>query len=162
MKPFRCNACHRIQPINPRSPKQEYCNRADCQRARKREWQRKKRATDPDYRQNQNDCQKRWREQHPHYWREYRKKIKDLPPPPDPPAAKMDGLPQDFPIFPGKYIIAPVHDQNIKMDTFQAIILPIPTSYDPVKDDIIGKFAALAYDHLKNNGQVRTPSNCSP
>jgi len=122
----------------------------------------KKRATDPDYRQNQNDCQKRWREQHPHYWREYRKKIKDLPPPSDPPAAKMDGLPQDFHIFPGKYIIAPVHDQNIKMDTFQAIILPIPTSYDPEKDDIIGKFAALAYDHLKNNGQVRTPSNCSP
>jgi hypothetical protein len=74
----------------------------------------------------------------------------------------MDGLFQDFSIFPGKYIIAPVHGQNIKMDTFQAIIIPIPTSYDPVRDDIIGKFAALAYDHLKNNGQVRTPSNCSP
>ena len=162
MKSFCCNACHRTQPVNPRSPKQEYCNRADCQRARKREWQRKKRATDPDYRQNQNDCQKRWRERHPEYWREYRKKKQGLPPPPDPPVAKMDGSLQYFPIFPGEYIIAPVHGQNIKMDTFQAIILPIPTSYDPVKDDIIGKFAALAYDHLKNNGQVRTPSNCSP
>ena len=162
MKPFCCNACHRIQPVNPRSPKQEYCNRADCQRTRKREWQRKKRATDPDYRQNQNDCQKRWRESHPEYWREYRKKIKDSLPPPDPPAAKMDGLPHYFSIIPGKYLLAPVHGQNIKMDAFQAIILPIPSSYDLEKDDIIGKFAALAYDHLKNNGQVRTPPNYSP
>ena len=162
MKPFRCNACHRIQPVNPRNPKQEYCNRADCQRARKRAWQRKKRATDPDYRQNQIDAHKRWRERHPEYWREYRKKIKDSLPPPDPPAAKMDGSPQDFHIFPGKYIIAPVHGQNIKMDTFQAIILPIPTSYNPAKDDIIGKFAALAYDLAKDSGRVRTPPNCSP
>ncbi|MDD2469086.1 MAG: hypothetical protein PHI97_34395 [Desulfobulbus sp.] len=162
MKPFCCNACHRIQPVNPRNPKQEYCNRADCQRARKREWQRKKRAADPDYRQNQIDCQKRWREQHPHYWREYRKKKKGSPPPPDPPAAKMDGSIQNFHIFPGKYILAPIHGQNIKMDAFQAIIFPIPASYDSAKDDIIGKFAALAYDHLKDNSQVQTPPNCSP
>ena len=162
MKSFCCNACRRIQPVNPRNPNQKYCNRADCQRARKREWQRKKRATDPDYRQNQIDCQKRWREQHPEYWREYRKKKKDSLPPPDPPAAKMDGLSQDLSIVPGKYLLAPVHGQNIKMDAFQAIIFLIPNSYDPEKDDIIGKLAALAYDHLKNNGQVRTPTNYSP
>jgi len=154
MNPFCCNACRRIHLVNPRNLNQKYCNRADCQRARKRAWQQKKRTADSDYRQNQIDCQNRWREQHPHYWREYRKKKKDSPPPPDPPAAKMDGLPQDFSIVPGKYILAPVYGKNIKMDAFQAIIFPIPSSYDHAKDDIIGKFAALAYDHLKNNGQV--------
>lgn len=162
MKPFRCNACHRIQPINPRSPKQEYCNRADCQRARKREWQRKKRATDPDYRQNQNDCQKRWREQHPHYWQEYRKKIKKSPPPPDPPAVKMDESTAFFFVIPGKCTPIPVPGKNVKMDAIQATIIPIPHSYAPAKDDIIGKFAALAYDLAKDSGRVRTPPNCSP
>ena len=43
------------------------------------------------------------------------------------------------------------------MDAIKVIILPIPASYNQAKDDIIGKFAAFAYDHLKNNGQVHTP-----
>ena len=161
MKPFRCNACHRIQPINPRSSKQEYCNRADCQRARKREWQRKKRASDPDYRQNQNDCQKRWREQQPHYWREYRKKKQRSPPPPDPPTAKMDGSTAYFFVLPGKCIPISVPGKNVKMDAIQATIIPVPHSYDPAKDDIIGKFAALAYDLAKDSDQARTPLRCS-
>ena len=162
MKPFRCKACHRIRPVNPKNPKQEYCNRADCQRARKRAWQRKKRAIDPDYRQNQIDCQKRWRERHPDYWRSYRKKTIRSPPLSDRSVAKMDGLGTKNTIVPGTYLLAPIDGQNIKMDAFQAIIIPISTSYNPAKDDIIGKFAALAYDHLKNNGQVRTPPNYSP
>ncbi len=161
MKSFCCKACRATRPVNPRNPNQEYCNRADCQRARKRAWQRKKRATDPDYRENQNDCQKRWRESHPEYWREYRKKIKDSQPPPDTPAVKMDASPHDFSIVPGKYILVPVHGQNIKMDAFQAIIFPIPSSYDPAKDDIIGKFATLAYDLAKDNDQARTPLRSS-
>ncbi|MCL2791246.1 MAG: hypothetical protein FWD79_11510 [Desulfobulbus sp.] len=74
----------------------------------------------------------------------------------------MDGLPANLPIIPGKYFIAPVHGQNIKMDVFQAIIFPVPTSYAQAKDDSIGKFAAFAYDHLKENGQVRTLPGCSP
>jgi hypothetical protein len=48
------------------------------------------------------------------------------------------------------------------MDAFQATIVPIPTSCDPAKDDIIGKFAALAYDLTKDNGQVGIPPSCSP
>jgi len=162
MKSFCCNACRRIQPVNPRNPNQKYCNRADCQRARKREWQRKKRATDPDYRQNQIDCQKRWRELHPDYWREYRKRKKGSPPSPEPPAAKMDGSPAYFFVVPGECIRVPVPGKNIKMDAFQATIVPIPISCDPAKDDIIGKFAALAYDLTKDNGQVGIPPSCSP
>ena len=162
MKSFCCNACRRIHPVNPRNLNQKYCNRADCQRARKREWQRKKRATDSDYRQNQKDCQKRWLENHPDYWRAYRKRKKGLPPPPDPPTAKMDGSSAYFFVLPGKCIPIPVPGKNVKMDAIQATIIPIPNSYDPAKDDIIGKFAALAYDLAKNSGRVRTPPNCSP
>jgi hypothetical protein len=74
----------------------------------------------------------------------------------------MDGLSQNISIVPGAYIIAPIEGPNIKMDSFQAIILPISISYNQTKDDIIGKFATFAYDHRKNNGQVRTPPSCSP
>ncbi|MDD2468648.1 MAG: hypothetical protein PHI97_32120 [Desulfobulbus sp.] len=161
MKTFCCKACRGTRPINPRNPNQKYCNHADCQRARKREWQRKKRASDPDYRQNQNDCQKRWREQHPHYWREYRKKKKGSLPPPDPPAVKMDGSTAYFFVVPGKCMPIPVPGKNVKMDAIQATIIPIPHSYDPAKDDIIGKFAALAYDLAKDSDLARTPLRCS-
>ena len=74
----------------------------------------------------------------------------------------MDESTAYFFVLPGKCIPISVPGKNVKMDAIQATIIPIPHSYDPAKDDIIGKFAALAYDHLKNNGQVRTPSNCSP
>ncbi len=163
MKTFRCKACQRIQPANPRNPDQTHCSRADCQRARKRAWQRKKRATDPDYRQNQIDAHHRWRELHPEYWREYRKRReKGSPPPPDPPAVKMDGLPANFSILPGKYILIPVDGQNINMDAIQVILLPISAGYDQAKDDIIGKIATVAYDCLKNKGPARTPHCGSP
>ncbi|MDD2467074.1 MAG: hypothetical protein PHI97_24025 [Desulfobulbus sp.] len=160
MKTFCCKACRRITPVNPRNLNQQYCNRADCQRARKREWQRNKRASDPDYRQNQIDCQKRWRERHPGYWQDYRER-KRRAPLPNPPDVKMDGSLPDLSILPGTYLLAPVHVQGINMDAFQAIIFPIPASYDQAKDDIIGKFVAIAYDHLKNNGQLPPLPSCS-
>ena len=62
----------------------------------------------------------------------------------------MDGLGTKNTIVPGTYLLAPIDGQNIKMDAFQAIIYPIPTSYIPAKDDIIAKLAAFAYDYLKN------------
>lgn len=162
MKTFRCKACHRIHPVNPRNPSQQYCGHADCQRARKREWQRNKRNSDPDYRQNQIDAHKRWLKRNPDYWREYRKRKKSSSPPPGLTDAKMDGSLQNLSIVAGVYIISPIDSQNIKMDAFKAIILPITGSYNQTKDDIIGNFAAFAYDHRKNNGQVRTPPSCSP
>jgi hypothetical protein len=68
----------------------------------------------------------------------------------------MDGSLQNFSIPPGAYILAPIHGQDIKMDAFQAIIFPIPASYDQAKDYTIGKFVAFAYGLMKDNGQVRT------
>jgi hypothetical protein len=37
---------------------QQYCGSADCQKARKRKWQKEKLARDPDYRENQAAAQK--------------------------------------------------------------------------------------------------------
>ena len=73
----------------------------------------------------------------------------------------MDGFPAYFFIVPDKCIRVPVPGKNIKMDAYQATIIPIPHSYDPAKDDIIGKFAALAYDLAKDSDQARTPLRCS-
>jgi hypothetical protein len=51
---------------------QLYCGKKECQRARKRIWQKRKMATDPDYRANQRACGKAWRDRNPDYWRNYR------------------------------------------------------------------------------------------
>ena len=72
MKSFRCKHCHRPLQADPRVRDQQYCNAEDCQAARKKAWLRKKMTTDPDYVENQCLAQKKWRENHPHYWRSYR------------------------------------------------------------------------------------------
>lgn len=40
--------CQRLFVPNPRVKNQRYCNRKNCQRVRKRLWQREKMAGDPD------------------------------------------------------------------------------------------------------------------
>ena len=67
-----CAGCG--QPFEPRPqvPDQAYCSEPDCQRARKRQWQRAKRLSDPDYRINQRAAQQAWTQRHPDYWRDYR------------------------------------------------------------------------------------------
>ncbi|WP_295448721.1 hypothetical protein, partial [uncultured Thiodictyon sp.] len=55
------------QPFRPRpqNPTQTYCSQPACQRARKRDWQRAKRASDPDYRANDQAAQRTWAQAHP-------------------------------------------------------------------------------------------------
>jgi hypothetical protein len=53
---------------------QRYCSMPECQRARKRKWQREKLAKDGDYRENQAAAQREWRSRNRDYWREYRKR----------------------------------------------------------------------------------------
>jgi len=64
--------CHFVP--NPRVKNQAYCRQKDCQRARKRKWQREKLSSDPDYRANQRDCQRQWHQRHPGYFQEYRQR----------------------------------------------------------------------------------------
>ena len=73
MERKRCAHCGCPLVPNPRARNQNYCGSKECQRARKRLWQKQKRATDPDYKANQKACQKAWVEKNPGYWRNYRK-----------------------------------------------------------------------------------------
>jgi hypothetical protein len=63
------------EPFRPRSqvPGQTYCSAPDCQKTRRRDWQRTKRQSDPDYRENQARAQRAWAEANPGYWSEYRR-----------------------------------------------------------------------------------------
>lgn len=67
-----CTAC--AKPFVPRSqsPHQTYCPEPDCQRERRRLWQKAKRISDPDYLENQLQAQRAWNGRNPDYWRAYR------------------------------------------------------------------------------------------
>lgn len=64
------------QPFRPRpqNPTQTYCSHPACQRARRRDWQRAKRVSDPDYRANDRAAQRAWAQAHPQYWRDWRER----------------------------------------------------------------------------------------
>ena len=68
----RCLACGDTFPLRPQSPNQAYCAAAVCQRDRRKHWQRERRRSDHDYRENQTRAHERWLAQRPDYWREYR------------------------------------------------------------------------------------------
>lgn len=72
MEKRRCKNCGCLFEPSPKHPNQKYCTRKKCQRARKNKWQREKLAQDKDYRDNQADCQARWRAKNPDYWKRYR------------------------------------------------------------------------------------------
>ncbi len=67
-----CNACGEAFEPRPQAPRQAYCSKEECQRWRKRLWQKTKRRTDHDYHDNQAQAQSNWRSAHPDYWRRYR------------------------------------------------------------------------------------------
>lgn len=57
----------------PRNHKQKYCSNPSCQKKRKANWQRDKIKNDTEYRDNQTLSQKKWLENNPGYYRNYRK-----------------------------------------------------------------------------------------
>lgn len=67
-----CTCCGKPFEIRPQVPNQIYCSSPDCQRARKRQWQRTKLQSDPDYRINQRAAQQAWSQRNQDYWRNYR------------------------------------------------------------------------------------------
>lgn len=71
MQPMPCVNCGDF--FTPRNRDQNYCTKADCQRARKAAWQRNKLRRDPEYKANQPLSQKKWLQQNPTYWKKYRK-----------------------------------------------------------------------------------------
>ena len=68
-----CMHCGRLFTPDPRVKNQRYCGEKDCQRARRRKWQKEKLATDEDYKVNQRVCQIDWHKRHPGYYTKYRR-----------------------------------------------------------------------------------------
>ena len=134
----RCAACGELFTPRRNVPNQKYCSKPECQRERRRRWQRQKLKEDPDYRANQAAAQRRWRERHPDYWRRYRRshpayternreqqhrrnrKRGQVVAGPSPPAiAKMDVCKAQTAIVSGTYRLIPVSGREIaKMDAY--------------------------------------------
>ena len=70
--PRRCLYCQACFLPSIYRPQQKVCNRPDCQRQRRCDYHRQKRATDADYRETIRNSQKKWRDTHPDYLRQYR------------------------------------------------------------------------------------------
>ena len=70
----RCLNCHQVFRRRPQNKEQCYCSQKTCQRARKRNWELQKLASDPDYQENRKASQMAWQESHRDYWKAYRQK----------------------------------------------------------------------------------------
>lgn len=136
---IKCANCRRLVPRNPRLKDQGFCGMKPCQQARKTEWQRRKMASDPDYRMTQEASQRNWARYNQGYWwhyrdrnktycdrnrqlqkgRDARRRTRRL--------AKMDALKPVFHVNPGRYLLLP-NDKNLaKMDALTVEISPIST-----------------------------------
>ena len=128
MEKRRCAGCRKLFHPRPQSPEQTFCSAAQCQRERKRRWQKARRAADPDYRDNDVQANRQWRSQHPDYWRAYRRqhppsvirnrdqqrerdrarRLKAPRPPPGPNLVNEDASTLPFPVETGTYRLFPV------------------------------------------------------
>lgn len=140
----RCKNCKCLFERCNKVKKHEYCNKKECQRARKRRWQKEKLTDSPQYRNDQKQAQKDWVKTNPEYWREYRQNHSEYrcqnrkkqrhrnrircKNPPGTKIAKMDALSQKNTTISGKYMLVPAASGTIaKMD---AIIVEINTISD--------------------------------
>jgi hypothetical protein len=121
-----CPHCGKKFLPHPAVRNQQYCGSADCQKTRKRTWQKEKLANDPDYRGNQAAAQRAWRARNRGYWKTYRMK--------NPgyreknrirqrqrnrqrrTIAKMDELETKTLLSPGRYRLIPLYGTIAKMD----------------------------------------------
>lgn len=67
-----CACCGKNFEVRPQVPNQSFCSVPECQRARKREWQKDKLRRDPDYQANQRAAQRAWSARNNSYWRDWR------------------------------------------------------------------------------------------
>lgn len=68
----KCKGCGCLFEPKAHVPGQEYCSKKACQNLRRQRWRKQKLLTDADYKADQYDAQKRWRENNPDYWKRYR------------------------------------------------------------------------------------------
>ncbi len=127
----RCASCNNLFQPRPQVPQQSYCPDPECQRERRRKWQRNKLQSDPDYQDNQMRAQQAWTQRNPDYWRDYREshpeyvernRILQLArnaKAQDGHVAKMDASNPEIPLPSGVYHLSLVTDAAIaKMDVW--------------------------------------------
>ena len=73
MEQIPCEHCCGLFTPSPRHKNQRYCMKIKCRRAKKAAWKRHKMQTDPEFRQNQIQSNKKWALNNPGYWTEYRR-----------------------------------------------------------------------------------------
>ena len=73
MQKRRCRACRRMFVPKAQAPGQCFCGDERCQKERRRCWQKMKRRSDADYRDNERRAQRSWTERHSQYWQDYRR-----------------------------------------------------------------------------------------
>jgi hypothetical protein len=146
--------CKRLFTPDPRVKNQHYCAEKDCQRARKRKWQKEKLAADPDYKANQRDCQREWHQRQPDYYKKYRQnhpaycqrntllqgyrntKARMI--------AKMDEFKPPPIKDPGTFYLLPL---IAKMDASAQKVILIPMGYNRLK--VIAKEDSIGSRHLR-------------
>jgi hypothetical protein len=137
---IRCAHCSCLFFPDPRVKNQRYCGNKDCQRARKRLWQKEKFAHDPDYKQNRQDSNEQWRGRNPDYWKNYRlknpeytrrnrehQKLRDSRAT-EAGLAKMDALEPRSIVKLGTYYLVPESEDLAKMDASSIKVRLIPIS----------------------------------
>ena len=73
MEPILCANCFEFFPPSPRHKDQTHCMEPECRRAKKAAWKRHKMDTDPKFKEDQKLTNKKWAQNNPGYWKEYRK-----------------------------------------------------------------------------------------
>jgi len=133
--------CRRLFLPNLHVKNHRFCNRKNCQRFRKRQWQRQKMKNDPDYQDDKREAQQRWMEQNRDYWGRYReqhpeyvKRNRFLQKERDRKRrlcnlAKMDASGQISLLKPGSYYLIPAKGDLAKKDMSNQKYLLIPSSY---------------------------------
>jgi hypothetical protein len=72
MRQRPCRFCQCLFHPSRFHPEQAVCAAAECQQRRRREYHRRKVATDSVYRQVCNDSSQKWRAENPGYWKRHR------------------------------------------------------------------------------------------
>lgn len=75
-----CTYCKQEFTPSRYHPTQRSCSSEECQRKRRADYHRHKVATDPGYREQCRDSQKKWRQRNPGYMKRYRMKQQVLSP----------------------------------------------------------------------------------
>ena len=146
MEQVPCSGCCTF--FTPRNKAQQFCSRPACQKLRKALWQKKKLATDPEYKEGQRLAQKKWAWNNPGFWKKYRHKNPDkaarnrslqrirnmkqgkksvfVQPLKTTDIAKMDARKLSIDRLSGQYWLVP---QVAKMDAVKIFLTAIPGHY---------------------------------